>query len=577
MTSALKRRGNLFRKYVFLFVALVSGVMLASGITEIYFSYQENKVAMVRIQREKALAASSKIDQFVEQIKRQISWVAPSPWNPRAANPNQLRIEFLRLLRKVPAVTEVKYLDSSGREKLHISRLRLDVVASEADFSQDPKFFEAKARGTYFGPVNFRSGSEPYMSIAIAGNRDNSGVTLAEVNLKFVSEVISDIKVGKTGRAYVTDSAGDLIVHPDISLVLKKTNFSSLSQVSAARISSPDLNEWQRMVSVARDFTGQKVLTTYASILSLGWFVFIEQPLGDAFEPLHASIYRTTLLLLISIALAVLASLLLARRMVKPIRALRDGAIRLGAGELDHRIELRTGDELESVGEEFNRMAAKLTELENVRRLKRFFSPQLSDLIVSSEDENILESHRREITVVFCDLRGFTAFSETQEPEEVMAILREFHETIGPMIFQFEGTLERFAGDGLMVFFNDPIPCPDPAIRAVRMALAMREGMNDVTGRWKKRGHELDMGMGIAQGFATLGRIGFEGRFDYAAIGTVTNLASRLSDEAKAKQILINNRVYAEVGELVQVVPVGELVLKGLHRPVTAYNVLGLK
>jgi class 3 adenylate cyclase len=577
MTSALKRRGNLFRKYVFLFVALVSGVMLASGITEIYFSYQENKVAMVRIQREKALAASSKIDQFVEQIKRQISWVAPSPWNPRAANPNQLRIEFLRLLRKVPAVTEVKYLDSSGREKLHISRLRLDVVASEADFSQDPKFFEAKARGTYFGPVNFRSGSEPYMSIAIAGNRDNSGVTLAEVNLKFVSEVISDIKVGKTGRAYVTDSAGDLIVHPDISLVLKKTNFSSLSQVSAARISSPDLNEWQRMVSVARDFTGQKVLTTYASILSLGWFVFIEQPLGDAFEPLHASIYRTALLLLISIALAVLASLLLARRMVKPIRALRDGAIRLGAGELDHRIELRTGDELESVGEEFNRMAAKLTELENVRRLKRFFSPQLSDLIVSSEDENILESHRREITVVFCDLRGFTAFSETQEPEEVMAILREFHETIGPMIFQFEGTLERFAGDGLMVFFNDPIPCPDPAIKAVRMALAMREGMDDLIERWKKRGHELDMGMGIAQGFATLGRIGFEGRFDYAAIGTVTNLASRLSDEAKAKQILINKRVYAEVRELVQVEPVGELVLKGLHSPVTAYNVLGLK
>ena len=576
MTFELKLRGNLFRKYVFLFVTLVSGVMLASGITEIYFSYQENKEAIIRIQREKALAASSEIDQFVEQIKQHISWVAPSPRNPHASNPNQLRIEFLRLLRKVPAVTEVRYLDPSGREKLYISRLRLDVLASDADFSQDPKFFEAKAKGTYFGPINFRSGSEPYMSIAIAGNRD-SGVTLAEVNLKFVGEIISKIKVGKTGRAYITDSSGDLIVHPDISLVLKKTNFSSLSQVSAARVSSPDMNEWQRMVSVARDFTGQKVLTTYASILSLGWFVFIEQPLADAFKPLHASIYRTVLLLLIGIALAVLVSLLLARRMVKPIRALREGATRLGAGELDHRIELRTGDELESVGEEFNLMAAKLTELDNVRRLKRFFSPQLSDLIVSSEDENILESHRREITVVFCDLRGFTAFSETQEPEEVMTILREFHETIGPMIFQFEGTLERFAGDGLMVFFNDPIPCPDPAIRAVRMALAMREGMDDLTERWKKRGHELDMGMGIAQGFATLGRIGFKGRFDYAAIGTVTNLASRLSDEAKAKQILINKRVYAEVGELVQVEPVGELALKGLHNPVTVYNVLGLK
>jgi class 3 adenylate cyclase len=577
MASTLKRRGNLFWKYVILFVALVTGAMLANGLTEIYFSYQENKVALIRIQREKALAASSIINQFVEEIKQQISWVAPSPWSIRATNPNQWRIDFLRLLRMVPAITEVRYLDSSGREKLHISRLRLDVVASDADFSQDPRFFEAKAKGTFFSPVNFRSGSEPYMSIAIAGNRSESGVTLVEVNLKFVGEVISKIKVGKTGRAYVTESAGDLIAHPDINLVLKKTNFSSLRQVSAARVSSTGQNESQRMVSVARDFKGQNVLTAYAGIPSLGWFVFLEQPLADAFEPLYASIYRTALLLFIGIALAVIASLILARRMVKPIRALREGATRVGAGELDHRIEIRTGDELESLGQEFNHMAAKLAELENVRRLKRFFSPQLSDLIVSSKDEGMLESHRREITVVFCDLRGFTAFSETHEPEEVMAILREFHETMGPMIFRFEGTLERFAGDGLMVFFNDPIPCPDPAIRAVRMALAMREGMNELTKRWRKRGHELDMGMGIAQGFATLGRIGFEGRFDYAAIGTVTNLASRLSDEAKARQILISKRVYAEVGELVQVEPVGELVLKGLHSPVTAYNVLGLK
>jgi len=402
-------------------------------------------------------------------------------------------------------------------------------------------------------------------------------VTVAEVNLKFVGEVISQIKVGKAGRAYATDSSGDLIAHPDISLVLKKTNLSSLRQVAAARVRSPEQNEWQRMVSVARDFKGQKVLTSYASIPSLGWFVFLEQPLAEAFEPLHASIYRTALLLLIGIVLSVIASLVLARRMVKPIRALREGATLVGAGELDHRIEIRTGDELESLGEEFNRMTARLAELENVGRLKRYFSPQLSDLIVSSEDESILESHRREITVVFCDLRGFTAFSETQEPEEVMVVLREFHETVGPMIFRFEGTLERFAGDGLMVFFNDPIPCPDPAIRAVRMALAMRESMNELTERWRKRGHELDMGMGIAQGYATLGKIGFEGRFDYAAIGTVTNLASRLSDEARAKQILVSQRVYAEVGELVQVEPVGELVLKGLHSPVTAYNVLGLK
>ncbi len=175
MASTLKRRGNLFWKYVFLFVALVTGAMLANGLTEIYFSYQENKVALIRIQREKALAASSIINQFVEEIKQQISWVAPSPWSIRATNPNQWRIDFRRILRMVPAITEVRYLDSSGREKLHISRLRLDVVASDADFSQDPRFFEAKARGTFFSPVNFRSGSEPYMSIAIAGNRSESG------------------------------------------------------------------------------------------------------------------------------------------------------------------------------------------------------------------------------------------------------------------------------------------------------------------------------------------------------------------------------------------------------------------
>ncbi len=577
MAALIKARGKLFRKYVVLFVALVTGVMLASGLMEIYFSYQENKSALVSIQREKALAAASKIGHFVEEIKRQIGWIAPSSWSTPTTNPDQWRIDFLRFLRKVPAVTEVRYLDSSGKEKLHISRLGMDVVGSEADFSQDLRFSEAKVKQIYISPVYFRKGSEPYISIAISGDRDNAGVTVAEVNLKFVGEVISEIKVGKAGRAYATDSNGNLIAHPDISLVLKKTNLLSLPQVTAARIRSPEQNEWQKMVLVAKDFEGQNVLTTYASIPSLGWFIFLEQPLAEAFEPLYASIYRTVALLLIGIVLSVIASLVLARRMVKPIRALREGATLVGAGELDHRIEIRTGDELESLGEEFNRMTARLAELEKVGRLKRYFSPQLSDLILSSEDESILESHRREITVVFCDLRGFTTFSETQEPEEVMVVLREFHETVGPMIFRFEGTLERFAGDGLMVFFNDPITCSDPAIRAVRMALAMRESMNELTKRWQERGHKLDMGVGIAQGYATLGKIGFEGRFDYAAIGTVTNLASRLSDEAKAKQILISQRVYAEVGELVQVEPVGELELKGLHSPVTAYNVLGLK
>ena len=223
------------------------------------------------------------------------------------------------------------------------------------------------------------------------------------------------------------------------------------------------------------------------------------------------------------------------------------------------------------------RVTEQLAELERVGRLKRFFSPQLADLIVSSGGESLLESHRREITVVFCDLRGFTAFAEAAEPEEVMRILREYHGAIGSQIFQYEGTLERFAGDGLMVFFNDPLPCPDPSARAVRMAVAMRQHVGELAEMWRKRGHQLDFGVGIAHGYATIGKIGFEGRFDYGAIGTVTNLAARLCGEAGGGQILVSQRVYAEAEEFVVAEPVGDLSLKGFRRPVPSFNILGLK
>jgi len=223
------------------------------------------------------------------------------------------------------------------------------------------------------------------------------------------------------------------------------------------------------------------------------------------------------------------------------------------------------------------RIAEQLNELERIGRLRRFLSPQVAELVMSSRDERMLESHRREITVVFCDVRGFTAFSETSAPEEVMGILREFHAAIGELIFRFEGTLERFAGDGLMVFFNDPLPCPDPTARAVRMADAMGRRVGDLCEKWRKHGYQLGFGVGIALGYATLGKIGFEGRFDYGAIGTVTNLASRLCAEARPGQILMSQRVYAMVEAFVDAEPLGELTLRGFHRPIPAFNLIRLK
>jgi len=222
------------------------------------------------------------------------------------------------------------------------------------------------------------------------------------------------------------------------------------------------------------------------------------------------------------------------------------------------------------------RVAEQVEALDRLGRLRRFLSPQLAELVLDSGDDGFLQSHRREITVVFCDLRGFTSFAETVEPEEVMHVLGEYHAALGELVHRFEGTLERFTGDGLMVFFNDPLPCPDPADRAVRMAIAMRDAVGELTTSWRRRGHELGFGVGIAHGHATLGRIGFEGRSDYAAIGTVTNLAARLCGEAAPGQILVSPRVHAATEELVVADCVGELPLRGFARPVRAYNVVRL-
>ena len=223
------------------------------------------------------------------------------------------------------------------------------------------------------------------------------------------------------------------------------------------------------------------------------------------------------------------------------------------------------------------RVAEQVGELERLGRLRRFLSPQLAELIVSSNDESVLRSHRQQVAVLFCDLRGFTAFAEAAEPEEVMTALSEYHQAAGEIINQFAATVGSFAGDGLMVFFNDPLPCPDPAVCAVRMAVALRDAMTEVTRRWSRLGHDLGFGVGIAQGYATLGEVGFEGRSEYAVVGSVANLASRLCDEARNGEILIAPRVQSAVEDLADSERLPDVALKGFHKPITPHNVLGLR
>ena len=356
------RHRRLFWKYTTFFVLLVTAELLASGITELYFSYQENQAALVALQREKALAAASQIENFIKEIERQMGWVTQPQRAPGGTTLEQRRFDFFRLQRQVPAITEVSYIDSAGREQLRVSRLAMDAIGSQADLSGDPRFVEAKARRVYRGPVYFRKESEPYMVIAIAEGGQAGGVTAAEVNLKFIWDVVSQIKIGKAGQAFVVDGQGALIAHPDISLVLQKTDLTRLEQVKRALAGSPGPGEVAQEGPIARNLRNQQVLTAHTTIPSLGWTVFAEQPLEEAFEPLRASVKRTVLLLALGIVLSVGASLILARTLARPIRALQAGAVRIGEGNLTDRIEVKTGDELEVLAEQFNRMAVQLQE-----------------------------------------------------------------------------------------------------------------------------------------------------------------------------------------------------------------------
>ena len=349
-------RGRLFRKYFLLILALVCGALLLSGGIGIYFSYQENKIALSSLQREKAVAAAVRIEQFIRQIEQQLAFAALPQLG--AEGMEQRRIEFLKLQRLVPAITDTTQIDAGGRERLAVSRLGMDVVDSGIDRSREPAFKGATSDQTWFGQVSFRKETEPYMSMAVRSKGEAGAVTVADVNLKFIWDVVTRIKIGKKGKAYVVDGSGHLVADPDIGLVLRKTDLSKLPQVRFALEKGAD----ESMALVAQDLAGAAVLTAYGSIDSVGWKVFVEQPVSEVYETLNATIVRTISLIVAGLLISALAAMWLARSMVRPIRTLQDGAARIGAGDLDQRIEIKTGDELEALAEQFNKMSAQLRE-----------------------------------------------------------------------------------------------------------------------------------------------------------------------------------------------------------------------
>ena len=562
-------RASLFRKYFrALFAAAVVPLLIAGG-SEAWFGYHDQRARLNDLLNAEAKFAAVNIQDFIEGIRDQLGWTVQLPWSQDFGD--RRRLDALRLLRQVPAVESLNLIDAAGKERLFVSRIGLNRIESGDDHSAKPAVVGARSDRIWFGAVTFQGGSEPFMTIALAGNRLADGVAVAEVNLKFIWEVISGIRVGRTGEAFVLDRPGRLVAHPDINLVLRadETEQQPLQNLRSAIRAQPG------QAATGQDIAGKTVLAAMAHIPGVDWSVVVKQPIAEAFGPIYSALWRTGALLIGGAALAAVLAYWLTQRMVGPIRLLEDGVARIGEGQFDHRIALTTSDEFERLADRLNAMAAELKvsqeRSERISRLKRFLAPQVAELVDRTGEDSVLNGRRVELVVLFCDLRGFTAFSALAEPEAVMSVLREYYDTLERVVGAHGATLINFSGDGAMVLINAPVPCLEPAIRAAKLAIDMQMLVQKLLIGWRALDPRLGFGVGLAMGPATVGRIGSEGRLDYSAVGNVVNLASRLCSSAQDFEILVDRVAASAIGSSMPLVELDARALKGFDQPVPVF------
>jgi adenylate cyclase len=568
----LRFRG-LFQKYFLVLFLAVVIPLAANGVSEAWFGYRDQRARLGQLLGVEARSAAFRIQGFIEGITNQLGWLVQLPWSEEPDERRQ--IDALRLLRQVPAIVSLTLVDGTGRERLYVSRIGLNRTESRADRSDEAPVAGARSTRIWFGEVSYYRGSEPYLTVAISGNRPSVGIVVAEVNLKLIWDVISAIKVGETGYAFVLDGAGRLVAHPDISLVLRGADEATLAPFQAIREA---VERAGAGVATGRDAQGNAIAAAAAPVAGPDWTVVVEQPLSEAFGPIYAALWRTGTLLLAGAAFAGLLAYALARRMTEPIRRLEEGTERIGAGQFDHRIQIRTGDEFQRLADSFNVMAADLAvsqeRQERIAKLKRFLAPQVAELVDRKGDDGVLEGRRTEVVAVFCDLRGFTTFSTRAAPEEVMSVLAEYYEALGGIITKYGATLTSFSGDGLMVLVNAPVPVEQPALRAVDLAAEMQRSVQELIIGWRARGHRIGFGVGLAMGPATVGRIGYESRFEYTAIGSVVNLAARLCASAADREILTDAAVAEAVRGKRALIPLGSRLLKGYDEELPVFGIV---